>query len=58
MLILIETLQEKGFVMRDWFVKQNLVVRWGIYLCAIWSIWIMGTYGFGFNAADFIYGGF
>lgn len=57
-LILIEILQEKGFVMRDWFAKQNLVVRWGIYLCAIWSIWIMGTYGFGFNAADFIYGGF
>ena len=35
-----------------------LPVRWAIYLAAISAIWIFGTYGFGFDAQAFIYGGF
>lgn len=58
LLIIVSALQEKGIKLREWFSKQNTAIRWIIYLCAIWSIWIFGTYGFGFNAADFIYGGF
>ena len=57
-LFVVSLLQEKGINIRDWFNRQNTVVRWVIYLCTIWSIWIFGTYGFGFNAVDFIYGGF
>lgn len=57
-LVLVSILQERGIRLREWFAKQNLLIRWTIYLCAIWSIWIFGTYGFGFNAQDFIYGGF
>lgn len=57
-LIFVSALQERGVRLREWFAKQNLLIRWSIYLCAIWSIWIFGTYGFGFNAQDFIYGGF
>ena len=43
---------------RDWILRQHLIIRWGIYLTAILSIWVFGTYGFGFAAQDFIYGGF
>ena len=54
----VSKVQERGTVIRDWFAGQNTVVRWGIYLAAIWTIWIFGSYGFGFDANDFIYGGF
>lgn len=57
-LIGVSGLQEKGIKLRDWFNGQNTAVRWTIYLCGIWSIWIFGTYGYGFHASDFIYGGF
>lgn len=57
-LLFVSLQQEKGIQIRDWFNRQNFVVRWIIYLLVIWSIWIFGTYGFGFNSADFIYGGF
>ena len=57
-LVIVSVLQEKRVQIREWFAGQNFIVRWIIYLCAIWSIWIFGTYGYGFNAADFIYGGF
>lgn len=57
-LVMVSRLQEKGIRIREWFAKQNLMIRWSVYLCAIWSIWIFGTYGFGFDAEDFIYGGF
>ena len=51
-------LQEKGVKLRNYFSKQNTVIRWLVYLIAIWTIWIFGSYGFGFDAQDFIYGGF
>ncbi len=50
--------QESGVVLRERFAQQGLVFRWAVYLVAIWSIWIFGTYGLGFQAGDFIYGGF
>lgn len=57
-LLVVSFLQEKGIQIRDWFNKQFFIFRWIIYLCAIWSIWIFGTYGYGFDKQDFIYGGF
>lgn len=41
-----------------WVAKQHLVVRWAIHLMVIFVIWVFGTYGLDFDAADFIYGGF
>lgn len=58
LLLAVSVLQEKGIKIREWFHRQNTAIRWMIYLCSIWSIWIFGTYGYGFQAADFIYGGF
>ena len=57
-LLMISTLQEKGIIIREWFNRQCMIVRWGIYLCVICGIWVFGTYGYGFDANDFIYGGF
>ena len=54
----VSILQEKGIALREWFARQNTLIRWTIYLAAIWTIWICGTYGFGFDAKDFIYAGF
>lgn len=50
--------QEKRYKIRQWISNQNIIVRWGIYLIAIWTIWICGSYGYGFDSKDFIYGGF
>lgn len=56
-LIKVSLAQEKGGV-SDWILSKPLIVRWGIYIVAILVIFVYGTYGFGFKAQDFIYGGF
>ena len=43
---------------RGRLIALPLPIRWFIYIGAILIIWIFGTYGFGFSAADFIYRGF
>ena len=50
--------QEEGKSVGDRFFTQPLLLRWGVYLAAIVGIILFGTYGYGFNAQDFIYGGF
>ena len=57
-LIFVSAVQEKQIAVREVIAKQPLIIRWGLYLLAISVIWVFGTYGFGYNAADFIYGGF
>lgn len=49
---------QKRICIRDWILEQHLIVRWSIYLGAICGICIFGAYGVGFDAQDFIYGGF
>ena len=51
-------LQENGILSMDWFVRQHLVVRWGILFGIILAFWIFGTYGWGYDPRAFIYGGF
>ena len=53
----VSILQEKC-VIRDRIMEQPLLVRWTLYIAAITIIWVFGTYGFGFNAKDFIYAAF
>lgn len=50
-------LQEK-ICIRDKIIAQPLIIRWTIYIFAIIVIYVGGTYGFGFDSQDFIYGGF
>ena len=58
LLLLVSMFKEKRVSIQRWFFGQKLPVRWAIYLLMIWSIWICGTYGYGFDSSSFIYGGF
>lgn len=42
----------------EWVIAKPLVIRWSIYVITIIVVFVYGTYGFGFNSQDFIYGGF
>lgn len=57
-LLVVSVLQEKGIRIRSLIKSQNMAVRCAVYLVTIWIIWIFGTYGKGFDASGFIYGGF
>ena len=58
MLLLVSKKQEDGVRIRDQILECNLIVRWVIYIGAIIFIMVFGTYGYGYNAQAFIYGGF
>ena len=51
-------LQERGIRLRERISAWPLPLRWALYLAGIAAIWVFGTYGFGFDAQAFIYGGF
>ena len=53
----VEAAQQRT-VIRDRILEQPLVFRWLLYLTVVAVIIIFGSYGFGYNAADFIYKGF
>ncbi|SDH59339.1 D-alanyl-lipoteichoic acid acyltransferase DltB, MBOAT superfamily [Pseudobutyrivibrio sp. 49] len=57
-LICVSVAQEKGYKIRDAVLKSPMLARWFVYICAILVVMIFGTYGWGFDAQDFIYGGF
>lgn len=48
----------KHVCVREWLAGQHILLRWPVYIGAVVVILVYGTYGFGFNAQDFIYGGF
>lgn len=54
----VSCLQEKGVALRDRLLAQSLPIRWCVYMGAILFVLIFGTYGFGYDAQAFIYGGF
>ena len=56
-LIIVSFLQQK-ICIRDEILKCNIVLRWFLYIIAILGIVVFGTYGEGFDAQEFIYGGF
>ena len=53
----VSMLQEKGSV-RERIAGYNLIVRWGIYYAAFFSILIFGIYGPGYDSTAFLYMGF
>lgn len=52
-----EHFQEKGNI-REMLEKQHIIVRWGIYLGAIALVAVLGVYGPGYRATQFLYGQF
>ncbi|MBR5636227.1 MAG: MBOAT family protein [Pseudobutyrivibrio sp.] len=49
---------EAGISVTDAVIARRLPIRWAIMIAAIVVVMLMGTYGYGFNNSDFIYGGF
>lgn len=47
--------EEQGLKFIDALYTRSLPVRWVICIVAIFAILVLGTYGYGYNAADFIY---
>lgn len=54
-MFVVDILHENQFHIRDAIAKRFLLVRWLIYLFAIFSVVIFGVYGIGYNAESFIY---
>lgn len=57
-LIYVSCQHERGISISDRVLDMRLPLRWTIYAAAIISIILFGTYGYGYKAQDFIYGGF
>ena len=55
---LVDKYHEQGNSVSHKIIACKLPVRWTILIGTIIVIMIFGTYGFGYNAQDFIYGGF
>lgn len=51
----VDICHEKGIVFRERIQQECIVVRWGIYMIAVLSIFIFGIYGIGYDATKFIY---
>lgn len=58
LLILVSVKQEQGICIREAMERQNLSFQCMMTIGIIFVIAIFGIYGPGYNAADFIYGGF
>ncbi len=54
-LMVSDFIKEKGVHIRQAIARQNIAVRWCVYLAAIFALVIFGMYGPGFDAASFIY---
>ena len=57
-LLAVGFVQEKGISIREKILQASLPVRWAIYIGAILFVLVFGTYGYGYDAQAFIYGGF
>lgn len=55
LIFFVSLFQERGYNIRERLDEENLVFRWIIYLCAIFSIILFGVYGIGYDAASFLY---
>lgn len=56
--IVVGVLREKQCDLSQKIMAMPLPVRWLVYFAVIFGIMTLGTYGYGFNAQAFIYGGF
>jgi len=53
----VSVMQQKGSI-REWLAKKNIVVRWVLLYALLFWVILMGNYGPGYSAAEFIYQGF
>ena len=57
-LVIVGVKQEQGIDISGHIMKWKLPFRWAFLICVILGIMLFGTYGFGYDAQSFIYGGF
>ena len=57
LMIVAEHYQEKGPI-RELLERQHIILRWGIYLGVIALVAVLGVYGPGYSATQFLYGQF
>jgi hypothetical protein len=58
LILVVSLFQEKGFNIREKIEKQNIIFRWLLCYGVLIAIIVLGIYGPGYNASDFIYGQF
>lgn len=56
-LFIVSVLQQKESI-RDRIARKNIVIRWCIWFALIFYVILLGCYGPGYSAAEFIYQGF
>ncbi len=54
-LLVVSLMQEKGISVLETVKRQQLWLRWGLYLAALFVVLIFGIYGPGFASSSFIY---
>lgn len=54
-LIIVDVIHEHGIHIRDWFCKQNILLRWGFYIVSLSAFCLLIMQNFGGAAAEFIY---
>lgn len=57
-LLIVSWKQERGVRFTNKILECNLFTRWFIYIGTIIFVIIFGTYGYGYDPQEFIYGGF
>lgn len=57
-MLIVDFLQERNYHIRKEIEKRNVLVRWIIYYCGIFSVILFGIYGKDYNPSSFIYGQF
>ncbi len=57
LVMIVEHFQEKGNI-REMLECQHIIVRWSIYLLGIAAVLVLGVYGPGYDAVQFLYGQF
>ena len=58
LVVMVDLCNEKGIQIRRHLMNQSLWMRWPVLLCTIVLIFVLGIWGAGYDASDFIYAQF
>lgn len=54
-LLAVDIAHEKKVKIREWYSKQNVLFRWGGYICAVLVVILFGIYGVTYDSSQFLY---
>lgn len=58
LILLVDILHERGIRICQAIAAQPLLIRWAVYYGVIFAVIVLGYYGPGYNASNFVYGAF